>query len=427
LLAPSIPFRFFATAVLFQGLAWLALFWAAPSVPRFAGGLGWPLASLHLFTLGVLMMTAIGASLQLLPVATRQAVPAAKWPYDLVWSLYTAGVVGLTSGMASAVPTVLMGGAIAVASALLIYLFLLARNLRGARGMRLVVVHGWAACGSLLVLLGTGLSLAGGYSGLAVFERQGAIGLHVTFAGYGFMGMLVMGFSCILVPMFALSGNPAPRWANLSVALAIVALALTLLVSLGVLPAHFYSLYLGIGAVAFTIHVALMLQSLRTGMRQGLGKSFVLVRLGWAGLGASFLAALALDFQALPEHGPTLFGMLLVGGLLTVLLGVLSRIVPFLASMHAGMGRRRPPTPAGLTAQRPLDIHFYCHTVALALLLLAAMADSVWLVRASALLGLVGAAAFGVFFVTAWRRMTQVPPNTDVSGAVKDQNLRQIN
>lgn len=422
LLAPSIPFRFFATAVLFQGLAWLALFWAAPSVPRFAGGLGWPLASLHLFTLGVLMMTAIGASLQLLPVATRQAVPAARWPYDLVWSLYTAGVVGLAGGMASAVPTVLMGGAMAVASALLMYLFLLARNLRGAKGMRLVVVHGWAACWSLLVLLSTGLSLAGGYSGLALFERQSAIGLHVTFAGYGFMGMLVMGFSYILVPMFALSDNPAPRWANLSVALAIVALALALLVSFGVLPTHFFRLYLGIGAVAFAIHVALMVQALRTGMRQGLGKSFVLVRLGWAGLGASFVAALALEFRALTAHGPTVFGVLLVGGLLTVLLGVLSRIVPFLASMHAGLGQRRPPTPSNLTAQRPLDIHFYSHVAALLMLLAAVLLDSVWLVRASAVMGVLGATAFGVFFATAWQRMTQIAPRIEVPAAPKPQD-----
>lgn len=424
LLAASIPFRFFATAVLFQGLAWLALFWAASSVPGFAGGLGWPLASLHLFTLGVLVMTAIGASLQLLPVATRQAVSAAKWPYDLVWSLYTAGVVGLTAGMAGAVPAVLLGGAVAVATALLIYLFLLTRNLRGAKGMRLVVAHGWAACWSLLVLVSTGLALAGSYSGLILSDRQSAIGLHVTFAGYGFMGMLVMGFSYILVPMFALSDNPSPRWANLSVALAIVALALALLASFGMVPTRFFRLYVGVGAIAFLIHVVLMVRALRSGMRQGLGKPFVLVRLGWACLGASFLVALALEFQVLKAHGSALFGVLLVGGLLTFLLGVLSRIVPFLASMHAGLGLRRPPTPSNLTAQRPLDIHFYSHVVALVMLLAAVMFDSVWLVRASAALGLVGAAAFGVFFVTAWRRMAQIAPKIEAPVAPKAQDLR---
>ncbi|HRH88244.1 MAG TPA: hypothetical protein PLO41_15460, partial [Rubrivivax sp.] len=74
LLPMSVPFRFFAAATGFHGLAWLALLVAAPDVPRFAGGLGWPLAALHLLTLGVLVMTVLGASLQLLPVATRQAV-----------------------------------------------------------------------------------------------------------------------------------------------------------------------------------------------------------------------------------------------------------------------------------------------------------------------------------------------------------------
>ena len=52
-------------------LALLAAWRAAADWPGFAGGLGWPLAALHLVTLGVLAMTAIGASLQLLPVATR--------------------------------------------------------------------------------------------------------------------------------------------------------------------------------------------------------------------------------------------------------------------------------------------------------------------------------------------------------------------
>ena len=408
LLPAAVLFRFFASAVVFQGLAWAALFWAAPSVPGFTGGLGWPLAGLHLVTLGVLMSTAMGSSLQLLPVATRQAVTPAQWPYNLVWFLHTAGVAALSVGMVSAVPIYLLGGALAVAVALLIYGLLLARNLHGAKGMRLVVVHGWVAVLSLLLLLGSGLSLVGAYSGWTLLERQLALDLHITFASYGFMGMLVMGFSYILVPMFALSDNPAPRWANLSLTLAIIALVLALLVAFGVVPKYFFGLYVGLGALAFAIHVALMLHSLRTGMRQGLGKSFVLVRLGWAGLGASFAAALALEFQLMTAQASSVFGVLLLGGLLTLLLGVLSRIVPFLTSMYAGAGMRRAPTPSSLTAQRPLETHFYCHIAALFVLLVALWTQSVWLVRASAVLGLVGAVAFAVFYVTAWRRMTKI-------------------
>lgn len=406
LLAAAIPFRFFATAVLFQLLAWAALFWAAPDLANFAGGLGWPLAALHLVTLGVLLMTVMGASLQLLPVATRQAVAPQRWPYDWLWFLYTLGVLAVTAGLAAAWPQALWLGALAVATALLLYLVLLARNLRGARGMPLVVLHAWAACLSLLLLLASGLSLAGAYSGVILLERQSAIVLHVTFAGYGFMGLLVMGFSYILVPMFALADNPPAAWSWLSLGLALAALVLAFLVFLGLLPSHFFVGSVALAGSAFLLHVALMERALHSGMRRGLGSSFVLVRIGWGGLAASLALALALALEISVPHGAVLLGVLLIGGLLTLLLGMLSRIVPFLAAMHAGAGMRRPPTASHMTQQQALDVHLYSHAAALLLLLGGVFLDSPWLLRVAAASGTLGAAAFAHFFFHAWRRMT---------------------
>ncbi len=413
LLAPSIVFRFFAAALLFHLLGWLVLLLAAPSLPDFAGGLGPALAALHLFTLGVLLMTAIGASLQLLPVATRQSVTAARWPYELIWGLYTLGVLVATSGMGAELPAPLGWGALALAAALLLYLFLLARNLRGARGMRLVVLHGWGAGLSLLLLLGSGLSLAGAYSGFFLLERIAAVGVHITFAGYGFMGLLVMGFSYILVPMFALSDNPAPAWSHLSLGLALAALLLALAVWLGWLPAWLLGGALAALGLAWLMHVALMERSLRSGMRRGLGSSFVLVRIGWGCLIASLALALLSEFEWPIRRAPVLFGLLLVGGLLTLLLGMLSRIVPFLAAMHAGAGMRRPPTPSHMTAQRALDVHLYSHCAAFLALLGGVCLDSVWLLRGGAAVGALGAAAYLVFFGKAWRRMTQTLSKKD--------------
>lgn len=406
LLPAALIFRYFASAVFFQLLAWLALFLAAPALPTYAGGLGWPLAALHLVTLGVLVMTAVATSLQLLPVASRQAVASRPWPYDLVWALLCLGTLALTAGMAWRAPAGMLAGAIAVALALLIYLLLLLQNLRGARGMPLVLVHCWAAALSLLVLLGSGAALVGAYSGFNGLQREVAQTLHITFGAFGFMGMLVLGFSYILMPMFALADNPAPRWSKFSVTLASVALTLALLTALDVFPRNWFALAIVVGGLAFVVHVALMLQALHNGMRQRLGQSFVLVRIGWVALAASFAVALALEAQVMAPNGPTLFAVLLIGGLLTFLLGVLSRIVPFLAAMHAATGQRRPPTPSGLTAQWPLSIHFYSHITALISLLVALASDSVWLIRFSAMLGLVGAVAFGIFFATVWRRMT---------------------
>ena len=403
LLPAAIPFRFFGAAVVFHLLAWLALLVGASATPAFAGGLGLPLAALHLVTLGVLAMTAIGASLQLLPVATRQAVGPLLWP-RLIWWLYTPGVAAIATAMAWGQTWLLASGALVVTLALAGAGLLLARNLLGAKGMPVVVLHGWAALLSLLVMLASALALACNYLGHPLMERPTAIALHLAFTGYGFMGMLVLGFSYILVPMFALADTPAQPPAFASAALAIAALLLAGAAAAGLAEQAFRILAIVSGALALTIHIVLMHIAMRSGMRRQLGQPFVLVRVGWGCLAASLLAALGLVLDLPLPRLPALFGVLLIGGLLSFLLGMLSRIVPFLAAMHAGMGRR-PPLPSNLTAQRPLAIHFACHLAALALLLGAVLVDSVWLVRVAALVGACGALAFALFFGLAWRRM----------------------
>jgi hypothetical protein len=394
LLPASVPFRFFAAAAAFHLIGWLALGAGAAQVASFRGGLGWPLAALHAVTLGVLVMTAIGASVQLLPVATRQPVLSHRLPAGLWW-LYSAAVAVLVAAMAAGQPMPLAVGAAGCGLALIGWAVLLARNLLGARGMPVVVAHGWAALLGLGLLLASGASLVLMYLGAPAWSRSSAIVLHLAFGAYGFMGLLVLGFSYILVPMFALADSPPHRPAIASLAraaLVLAELAAAYRAAAVVLPAAAIA-----GAGALALHVRLMRQALRSGLRRQLGRPFVLVHVGWAGLGASLVAGLALALQgpaAAFERAPALFGALLVLSLLT-----------FLASMHAPAGRRGPPLPSTLTAERPLALFFRCHLVAVAALLTAVWFDSTWLVRTAALAGSVGALAFGVFVGSAWRRM----------------------
>src|SRR5690606_34931958 len=292
LLPASIPLRFFGAAIASHLLAWVALLAGSGTLPRFAGGLGWTLAALHLVTLGVLAMTAIGASLQLLPVATRQPVRSMRWPL-LVWWLYTPGVAAVALGMGIGHPVLLAIGATAVVVALVVYAVLLAANLAGARGMPVVVAHGWTALASLAVALGTAFSLAFTYVGLPLVDRGTGLALHVAFAAYGFMGMLALGLSYILVPMFALSAAPNERRALLSCALAVLALALAAAASFGVLPALLRVVAVLAAAVAVALHLRLMNVALASGMRRELGRSFRLVRISWVMLCLSLAAALA--------------------------------------------------------------------------------------------------------------------------------------
>lgn len=405
LLPASIPLRFFGAAVVFHLLAWLALAAGAQVWPVAPSALGWPLAALHLVTLGVLGMTALGAGAQLLPVATRQPAPGHRLLAG-VWWLYTVGVAVLALGMGLPRPPLLAAGAVAVVVALTGWAALMVRNLRGARGMPGVVAHGWTALAALAVVLASALSLAGTWLGLAVPPRDTTLALHLVFAPYGFMGMLVLGLSYILVPMFALSDAPGERHQLGSCALAAAALVLGGLAALGVAPEALRGAALLAGAGAVGWHLWLMLRALRGGMRRELGRSFTLVKIGWGGLVASLALASALLLQLPLPRLASWFGLALIGvWLLSFLLGMLQRILPFLAAMHLGGAGRRAKTPSALTRDDALAVHFACHLGALALLGLAIALDSAWVALAGAAVGAAGALAFVFFYATLLARM----------------------
>jgi hypothetical protein len=397
LLPLSIPLRFFGAAVVFHLLAWAALAAGALQDQRFAEGLNWPLAALHLVTLGMLGMCALGAGAQLLPVATRQPAIGPRL-LAAVWWLYTPGVAVLTLGMGLAHTSLLAVGAAAVVLALLSWALLVAQHLRGALGMPGVVLHGWAALAALLVTLASAIGLLGVWLGWPGLARDTLLGLHRINAAYGFMGLLALGVSYILVPMFALADAADPRRQLRSGLFAVTALGLALIAALDIAALPLRVLALACGAAAVGLHLRMMAQALRSGLRPALGRSFVLIRVSWAGLLASLALGLMLVLQAPVPRLAQWFGLCLIGlWLMSFLLGMLQRILPFLAAMHGGSGRRAH-TPSSLSFDPALRGLFACHLAALALLALAFAADSRWPMLAASLVGAVGAMAFAIFY-----------------------------
>lgn len=408
LLPASIPLRFFAAAAVFHVLGWAAVLAGADAFPSFRGGPGPILAAIHLVTLGVLTTTAIGASVQLLPVATRHAL-AAVWPVKLVFWLTVPGIAALTLGIYVAQVQVLIVAAWATSAGLLLFAALLADNLRRAGNLPVVAAYGWAALAALvaLVLLGLGLTLNYAFD---LLPAHGAAALaHFILAAFGFMGLLAIGFSHILVPMFALSAVPERRtaWTGFGLAAAAVSVA-----TLGALASSATMIAAGavIGLLAIGVHLWLMLHALQTGMRKRLGLSFVLVRSAWAMLAATIPVGLAALFGTIGRSGAMLFGLLALGWLLTFTLGILQRILPFLASMHfarspAGM----PPLVSELAAAEPLKLHAACHGIALALLAASILGNLAWLAFLGGAIGLVGALAFAWFTADVIRRVAGAP------------------
>ena len=384
LLPMSVPFRHFGAAVVFPIPAWLLAFYFPAEIAAFAGGLGPAFAALHLVTLGTLAMAAMGASLQLLPVATRQPVrsPGAA---KLAWWLFSAGIVAFASGAALYLPRLMGPGAALVVAGLTLYGALLGKNLWGARGMPVVVSHGWAALGCLAALAFTGLALVLRYEHGLALDYPAFRSAHLVLAAYGFMGLLALGLSNFLLPMLTLAPPPAARVAYTALALAVAAIALA---SSG-LP-RIASL---LGLCAAGLHVYSLERSLARRLRKPLGPAFVLIRVSWACL----LASLALNVFS--EGHALLFAVLLVPGwLLTFLLGVLQRVLPFLGSVHASSGARGTPLISALTLPRLLGAHAALHLGALALLAAAAALGSPALARAAGAAWLCAAGLFAFFF-----------------------------
>lgn len=399
LLPMSLPFRFFGAAVLFQVAAWALVLAFPAELISFEKGLGPAFAALHLVTLGVLAMTAIGATLQLLPVATRQPVRslgAAK----LVWWLLVPGVAVFAYGAAAFAPGTMGVGAMLVVVALAIYALLLGANLYGARGMRLVVAHGWAALACLAVLAASGLALAARYEHGLALDYAAWRTTHLVLATYGFMGLLAIGLSTFLLPMLAVAPAPKASTAYAVLAAAVTGLAASIL--------GFAAVAALLGLLAALAHTAALERALRARLRPALGPGFALVRVSWICLVASLAMALAMALDIAPPRAALLFGLLLVPGwLLTFLLGVLQRIVPFLASVHASTTARGAPLISALTPGPLLAAHQVLHVAAVAALLVAALLGEPWLVRAGAAAGLASAVVFAVFFAFVLMKVRQ--------------------
>ena len=415
LLPASVPFAWFGIAVAFHGGAWVALGMSSTVWRHWHGGLGWPLAALHALTLGTLVASAVGASLQLLPVATRQPV---RWPRaGLVLALaYVPGLAALLAGMGWQQPRWLAAGAAVVIAVLAGWGALLAANLRGARGMPGVVLHGRGALAALALLASSAAALAALWTGHAWLPRDAARALHLAAGVWGVMGLLVLGLAAILLPMFALGDVPAERVQLTGGWAALAALVLAGGAALGPeatgLALALRAAALGAAALALGLHVRAMQRVLAGGLRGDLGRCGRLIRLGWCSaalalaLGAARLVAGATGHEAAAGTLGALFVLAAVGGWLTsFLFGVLQRILPFLASMHAARGRRRAPTPSALTLEAALAWHERGHVAALALLVAAVLDRSGPWLLAAAFAGGAGALAFAVFFVALLVRL----------------------
>ncbi|CAA7624040.1 conserved membrane hypothetical protein [Candidatus Terasakiella magnetica] len=404
LLPPSVPYRFFAAAALFHLAAWATLAVAGPDAIRgFVGGQGLVLAALHMITLGTLAMTAMGAAIQLLPVATRRPL-GPHWACRLMFWLYAPGVLLFCAGLALSLPWAQHGGATLTVSGLALFGWLVATNQRKVDDLPGVTHHTWTALAALVLLALLGVLLVVDFTKGFLADHTGVAAAHAVLAAYGFMGMLALGFSYVLIPMFVLA-SAVPNAVGKQ-----TALASGLALALGAGGAAFgfgpvAALGAVVGLVAVGLYLKGMLACLKTRMKKRLEPFFRMVWLAWGVLPLSLLLAGAVALGAPLDPWAGVWGFVLVfGWLLSFVTAILQRIMPFLASMHSSSLGGKPALLSHLAPKLPVDIHLACHGAALVLVTAGLIGGWAWPLRLGVYAGLAGAVSFGVFTVEVLRR-----------------------
>ncbi len=339
----SVPYRFFLTAPLFGAVAGLILALMGPETfeSRWSRG---ALAMTHLIVVDFMLQTMCGSLLQFVAVVAGANIWRPRLVAAIVHPLITAGAVLLASAFLFGRPELFLLAACVFVAALGFFLAVMAAALlrTPARGMSIHVLRlavlgllvAVALGATLAVTLGLGLNLNPGLTLPAL------INVHVAWGLGGWALMLVIGVSYMVVPMFQLTpGYPVWFTRALPAGLFLVLCVWTLQLIPGMGAEQPWQAGAGLVGVALAgsyAAVTLWLQSRRR--RRQTDATFVL----WRGAMLSLCAFSAswIAFEALPQLGdhpraPLWLGVLALSGLfLSVITGMLYKIMPFLNWLH---------------------------------------------------------------------------------------------
>lgn len=370
----SVPLRFFLSAPVYGVLAGLLLIWQGDAI--YLSRWGAPaLALTHLLTIGVLMQVMLGALFQFLPVAAGARIErSARWA-GIVHAALNVGVLSLCAGFLEFDVRLLALGGLALAAAAGVFLFVAGRALWPAQGVGPTIPALKFALFGLLATVSAGLYLLGVY-GFDVRGRPDVLtAQHAAWGLLGWSGLLVIGISYVVVPMFQLTPPYRARFSRL-----LVPAVAGLLVAWTVVQAAGAEFAIAIAGTALAIVIgAYATTTLRLQARSKRPRADVTVRYWRVAMGLALAAGglwvIALWQPAgLPRGIEFLIAWLVIpGALVSVIAGMLYKIVPFLSWLHlqnhaTEHGGGKVPHMGAFIAEPGMRRQFAAHLVALGLL-----------------------------------------------------------
>lgn len=342
-----IPFSFFAVAPFFLVLAAVLLAladgnpFADPHDPALR-------AATHCITLGFMAAVMFGAIQQILPVLVGSKMPAARWVAILTLLPLLFGSLSLIGGFILNEPGLFNTAMWLAGAAILLFTVASLISLARAAARNDTRTAILLSILSLALAVIPAMAVAYGYATGAALPYAELIATHIRIALGGWVMLLIVGVSYQVVPMFQLTPN-YPNWLTRILAPAVftVLLASTALLGLDSYPHRLSAaLELLFWLLAATFATAtLRLQQQRR--RRVADATLSFFRLGMISMviAAGFSMA-ALLYPAAGSHLRTLSVMgFLLGFALSVINGILYKIIPFLVWFHLFRGGMKKGVP----------------------------------------------------------------------------------
>ncbi|MHB1861521.1 MAG: hypothetical protein ACYCVL_01010 [Gemmatimonadaceae bacterium] len=388
----------FAAAVLYLLAGGVGLVWVAPDLAAGMYLAPHVAAVTHLFTLGWLTLTILGALNQLLPMALGAPTYSVRLAHAAFWTL-APGIGVFAYGVAAGATPFLVAGVLLVASGTLLAVGNVAATL--ARGRTRDVT--WAAMVAATAFLGStlvfGLVLAHNlHSGFIAAARVRVLTAHLHVALVGWVLVMMVGVAHRTLPMFLVAHGAERRWSRRALILLVLGVPAFALGLMGEWPVAQWAgaalLVSGVAAFEWQAHTFYRVRtrpSLDVGMR-------------FARAGLVFLAVAAAMGPVLLARGNTHTRLAtayvvtgLLGGLVPFVTGFLYEIVPTLTwrvRFGGRLNRGRMPRVMDLYSAPLARWQLTLYVGGVAVLLAGIAASAPALARAGALLFLLGVLLF---------------------------------
>jgi hypothetical protein len=331
--APPIsgPLRFFITAPLFGILAGILLLFSdsASLMSRYSID---AIVIAHLITIGVFGFIMLGALTQMLPVLASANIPKVKLVSSISHILILLGLLLMAFGLKTSASLALFFAALLLGGGFLLIILSMLYAIRGVEHFTASVKGMLVSLIFAFMIVVMGVYLLYGYSVNDITEFHYIVAnIHSVWAVFGFAGVLIIGVAFQVLPMFYV----APRFKKFCKK------RVVLLISIGLLIWMVLSLYAEGYALYAKLWIATFFWAFATTVWLKFNKrkrpiSDVTV---WYWRAASIfltLGSFLWIFDEFFKHQYIVMVGILIGGgfILSIMLGMLYKIVPFLVWFH---------------------------------------------------------------------------------------------